>query len=105
AEREARNGHIFHLRHPHHLPQVNRFRTTVDCHMAAHAVRVESSGKLRVALDFRLVPPQYMGTSAYAINLARELSRRPEIELTLVVHQPAQAHGIAARVLNAGQSL
>ena len=105
GEREATSSPLLQDRHPHYLPQVGRFRTSIDCHLAAHAVRVESSGKLRVALDFRHVPPFTVGTSVYAVNLARELARRQDIELTLIVHEASQAHGIAARFVHEGKPI
>jgi GT2 family glycosyltransferase len=103
-ESAVQSSPILKERHPHYVPQVDRFRTTVDCQLAAHAVRVESRGKLRVAIDFRHMPPFTVGSSVYALNLAHELSCRHEIELTLVVRDPSQAHGIPARIVHDGHS-
>lgn len=104
-ELEARNSRILQERHPHYLPQVMRFLGSLDCHLAAHATRVESSRCLRVALDFRHVPPNSVGTSVYAVQLAKALSRLPDVKLTLVVRDPKQAGGIDARVVRADARL
>jgi glycosyltransferase involved in cell wall biosynthesis len=89
----------FDERHPHHKWQVQRLCTTLDGPLAVHAVRVESSGTIRVALDMRHVAPYKVGTSVHAICLAQSLARCPEIELTLVVRKPEQAKGLDGRVV------
>jgi glycosyltransferase involved in cell wall biosynthesis len=105
AKLDRRNTLILDVRHPHYLPQVRRFCTTLDSHLAAHAVRVESSGKLRVALDLRNLPPDAVGTRVYAVGLARALACSSELELTLIVRQPAQANKIPGRVVCGDQFL
>jgi glycosyltransferase involved in cell wall biosynthesis len=67
------------------------------------ADRVEAAGKLRVALDLRDLPREQVGTRTYAVNLARELGKLPELELTLLVRNPAQARGLKGRVVAAGE--
>ena len=67
-----------------------------------HAARLEGLGKLRVAaLDLRDLPAEQVGTRTYAVNLARELGKLPEIELTLLVQNPVQAKGMKGRVVAA----
>jgi glycosyltransferase involved in cell wall biosynthesis len=63
--------------------------------------RIESLGKLRVALDLRDLPPEQVGSRTYAVNLARELGKLPDLELTLLVQNPAQARGMHGRVVAA----
>ncbi len=63
--------------------------------------RLESLGKLKVALDLRDLPREQVGTRTYAVNLARELGKLPELELTLLVQSPAQARGMQGRVVAA----
>ena len=63
--------------------------------------RLEGLGKLRVALDLRDLPAEQVGTRTYAVNLARQLGKLPEIELTLLVQNPAQAKGMQGRVVTA----
>ncbi len=57
--------------------------------------------KLRVALDLRDLPAEQVGTRTYAVNLARGLVKLPEVELTLLVERPAQAKGMAGRIVTA----
>ena len=61
--------------------------------------RLDGLGKLKVALDLRDLPREHVGTRTYAFNLARELARLPELELTLLVEHPAQARGMSGRVI------
>ena len=69
----------------------------------AHAVRVYSTGKLRVAYDIRHLPREQVGTRTYAVSLGRCLGEIPEIELTLLVKEPAQAAGMKGRVVTPDQ--
>src|SRR5262249_8279183 len=62
-----RNKEILDQRYPHYEPQVREFNTTLDSHLAAHAVRVRSSGKLRLALDLRHMPTNPIGTNIYGM--------------------------------------
>jgi len=87
-----------HLEH-----QLERFSKTLDGHLAAHAVRVESTGKIRVAYDIRHLPRQQVGTRTYAVSLARCLGEIPDIELTVLVRDPAQARGLKGRVVTEEQ--
>jgi glycosyltransferase involved in cell wall biosynthesis len=59
------------------------------------------TGKLRVALDLRDLPPEQVGTRTYAVNLARALVKLPEIDLTLLVQNPSQSKGMTGRVVTA----
>jgi alpha-1,3-rhamnosyl/mannosyltransferase len=79
------------------------FHRTLDARLPVHALRLESSGKLPVGLDIRHLPREQVGTRTYAVNLARELSRLPQIELTLLIRDPAQANGLSGRVVTAEQ--
>ena len=87
-----------HLRH-----QLERFSKTVDGHLAAHALQLQETGKVRVAYDIRHLPGELNGTRTYAVNLARALAGLPEIELTLLVAEPAQANGLKGRVVTPEQ--
>ena len=69
--------------------------------LAGFADRVSGAGKLAVALDLRDLPMEQVGTRTYAVNLARELGKLPELELTLLVQNPAQARGMKGRVVAA----
>ena len=54
-------------------------------------MRVQSTGKLRVAFDIRHLPREQVGTRTYAVCLGQCLGEIPDIELTLLVREPAQA--------------
>ena len=79
--------------------QLNRFQTSLDAQLAVHAVRMHSTGRLRVAFDIRHLPREQVGTRTYAVSLAKCLGELPEIELTLLVREPAQAAGLNGRVV------
>ncbi len=72
---------------------------TLDAQLTGHAVRITSAGRVSVALDIRHIPPEQVGTRTYAVNLAQALKALPEIDLTLLVRDPAQARGIEGRVV------
>jgi glycosyltransferase involved in cell wall biosynthesis len=86
--------HSQHLRH-----QIENFGKSLDGHLAAHAVRLESTGKLRVAFDIRHLPREQTGTRTYAVCLAQALAGLPDLELTFLVREPAQAAGLSGRVV------
>ena len=44
---------------------------------------------------------EQVGTRVYAVNLARALVKLPQVELTLLVEDPAQAKGMCGRVVTA----
>jgi glycosyltransferase involved in cell wall biosynthesis len=90
-------------RHPHFEPQRERFGRSLDYQLPAHALRIEAEGKLRVALDIRQIPPEQVGTRTYTVSLAQALAELPEIELTLLTRDPAQARGLTGRVVRAEQ--
>ena len=104
-ELEERNSRILSKRHPYYFPLAQGFRNTLDARLAAHAARVELSGKMRVALDLRHVTTERRGQSQYAVGLAKALSGMSEVELTLVVRQPVQADGIHARLVSTDSGL
>jgi glycosyltransferase involved in cell wall biosynthesis len=87
--------------YPHLSHQCAAFRGTLDARLATHAVQLESTGRLRLALDLRHLPPQQVGTRTYALCLARELARLPQVDLTLIVREPSQAPGLKARLITA----
>jgi glycosyltransferase involved in cell wall biosynthesis len=86
--------HGEHLKH-----QIDSFRQTLDAHLAAHAVTLEATAKLRVALDLRHLPRERVGTRTYAVGLGQALARLPEVELSLLVRDPAQAAGFSGRIV------
>jgi glycosyltransferase involved in cell wall biosynthesis len=79
--------------------RITAFETTLDARIARHAVAVEASGKLRVALDLRDLPREQVGTRTYAVNLATALAGLRPIELTLLVRSAGQAKGLPGRVV------
>jgi len=99
AQLDRANANILIERHPHYLPQVHRYCGTLDGTLAAHAVRVESTGRIRVAMDLRHVPTDPVGTSVHALGLTRALAARRDVELTMVVRQPSQSAGIRGRLV------
>ena len=64
-------------------------------------VFAQAAGKVSVALDFRDVPPEQVGTRTYAVNPRSAAALREEVELTLLVRDPSQARGLAGRVVTA----
>jgi hypothetical protein len=79
--------------------QSEGFRGTLDDHLPLHAVQLQATGRLRVALDLRALPREQVGTRTYAVSLARALAELAEIELTLLVRDPAQASGLPGRIV------
>jgi len=79
--------------------EIEAFAGTLDGRLASHAVRVEATGKLRAALDIRHLPSEQVGTRTYAVSLGRALAELPELELTLLVRERAQAQGLRGRVV------
>src|SRR5262249_26924823 len=49
--------------------------------------------------DIRHLTTALVGTRTYAVCLAQALARLPDIDLTLLVHEPAQAQGMSGRVV------
>lgn len=94
---------IFALRHPPLERQVELFRSSLECRMVDHAVRLAAGERLRVAYDLRHLPTEMVGTRTLAVSLARALGELPEIDLTLLVRTPAQARGLSGRVVTADQ--
>jgi glycosyltransferase involved in cell wall biosynthesis len=76
-------------------------RRTLESRLPAHAVHYTASSKLRVALDLRALPREEVGTRTYAVSLARALAGLTEVELTLLVRDPAQVRGLPGRVVRA----
>lgn len=103
-ENEADHGRsLLALRHPHLQPQLDRFDATLDRSLAAHAVRLHRTGRLRVAYDLRPLPPEQVGTRTYAVSLVKALGKISQIDLTLLVRDPLQAQGLDGRVVTAEQ--
>jgi GT2 family glycosyltransferase len=102
---EERAERILARRHPQYSTQVINFSRTLDSRIAAHAVRVATTGRLRVALDIRHLPTGRAGWDGYPIGLARALGSLPDVDLTLVVRQPSQADGISARIVRDANSI
>ena len=98
----ASGGVLGHLDLEH---QLKRFQKSLDGRLAAHAVRVRSTGRIRVAYDIRHLPREQVGTRTYAVCLGQSLSKIPEIELTLLVRDPAQADGLEGRIVTPDQWL
>jgi glycosyltransferase involved in cell wall biosynthesis len=81
------------------LYHVEQFCRTLDGHLAAHAVAWSSSVKLRLGYDIRYLPTDQVGTRTYAVALAQALALLPEVDLTLIVRDPAQAIGMSGRIV------
>lgn len=96
---EHEHAQILNRRYPHYLPQVRRFCASLDGQLAAHAVRIESSGRMRVALDLRALGPNKVGSNVYALRLAESLAGSPEVELTVVEYLPQGLERLGARIL------
>ena len=62
--------------HPHLEHQLDLFGKSLDCQLAAHAIRLETTGKLRVAYDIRYLRGEQVGTRTYAVCLV-QARRRP----------------------------
>jgi len=87
-------------RHPRMAEQVARFERSVDSRLAAHAMELQASGKLKVALDLRHLPLEVNGTKIYARSLGRALAAMPEVDLTLLAAHPLQADGIPGKIVH-----
>ena len=96
---KAESDPAHHSRQPHLEHQLRKFQRSLDGHLAGHAIQIEATGKLRLAYDIRHLPREHVGTRTYAISLARALAGIPDIDLTLLVADPAQAHGLKGRVV------
>jgi glycosyltransferase involved in cell wall biosynthesis len=87
------------IRHPQLQPQIDQYSSTLDRALTDHAIALQATGQLRVAFDLRSLPPQQVGTRTYAVCLGKALSELPEIDLTLLVHEPEQAEGLTGRLM------
>ena len=85
--------------YPHIKGQHARFCSTLDAPLAAHATRLESTGKLKVTLDIRHLPNEKVGSRTYAVCLATALAELGEIDLSLLVRVPNQAKGLRGHVV------
>ena len=90
---------LINERYPHSKGQHARFCSTLDAPLAAHAARLESTGKLKVVLDIRHLPNEKVGTRTYAVCLAKALAELGEIDLSLLVRDPNQAKGLRGHVV------
>jgi GT2 family glycosyltransferase len=104
-ELQARNALILERRHPHYRDQGERSFFSLDARLAAHAVRVQSTGKVRVALDLRHLPRNQANTADDTLGLARGLAALPEIDLTMIVHEAGQAADVPGRIVSGDESL
>jgi glycosyltransferase involved in cell wall biosynthesis len=105
AQLDAAHSATLHQRYPHYLAQVRRFCASLDSRLAAHAVHVESTGRMRVALDLRHLNAVVDGTHRYGLQLANALANSDQIDLTLIVTPDLTLPPLRARVLSAPQSL
>ena len=96
-------SHVACTEHSHLDHQLEVFGTTLDCHLPAHALRWETTGKLRVAYDIRHLQQQQVGNRTYAVSLVQALAAVSEIDLTLLVRDPTQANGLTGRVVTEDQ--
>ncbi len=90
---------VLDQRHPHFSHQVMSFNGSLDGRLARHALDFVRTGKLRVAYDLRHMPRECVGTETYAFNLAKALSRLPQLELSFLVNSPAQAQGLDGPII------
>jgi glycosyltransferase involved in cell wall biosynthesis len=86
-------------RHSHLQPQLDRFKTSLERSLASHAIRLRSTGKLRIAYDLRYLTREQVGTRTLAVSLVKALAELPEVDLTLLVRDPVQAQGLRGRVV------
>lgn len=96
---QSADHEILQARHPQFTAQIDRFDRTLDGSLTRHAIELQASGKLRVALDLRHLPMEQNGTRMYAISLGKALAALPEIDLTLIAMQPSQADGVPGRIV------
>jgi glycosyltransferase involved in cell wall biosynthesis len=75
------------------------FCQSLDGRLPSHAATAQLTGKLRVALDIRHLPKEQVGTRTLAVCLAHALAEHSEVDLTLLVRDPAQARGLNGRVV------
>lgn len=87
-------------KHPRLGEQIARFERTLDAKLAAHAVSLVATGRLKVALDLRHLPAEVNGTRNYALALGKALADLPEIDLTLLANHPIQAEGVPGRLVH-----
>jgi glycosyltransferase involved in cell wall biosynthesis/GT2 family glycosyltransferase len=80
-------------------PQTQQFCASLEGAMAACAVRVEMTGRLRVALDARHVTDHKVGSNVYVWALADAYAARDDIELTLVLRPGQKVGPLRARLL------
>lgn len=86
-------------RHPHFNRLAEVFQSSLDGNLVVHALRIEGTGKLRVAYDMRHLPVEQVGTRTYALCLGGALAELADIELSLLVRSHAQARGLKGRVV------
>jgi glycosyltransferase involved in cell wall biosynthesis len=90
---------VLKTRHPYLERLLAGFDGSLDARLAEHALRLATTGTLPVALDIRHLPREQVGTRTYAVSLAQALADLSELELTLLVRDPAQAEGLPGRVV------
>lgn len=87
-------------KHPRLGEQVAQFERSLDAKLAAHAVNLQTTGKLKIALDLRHLPAEVNGTKNYAMSLGKALAALPEVDLTLLAIHPLQAEGVPGRLVH-----
>jgi hypothetical protein len=97
----AQDRAILEQRHPYRAHQLAAFAQSLDGQLPRHAIDFLRTGKLRIAFDIRHVATGDESARAHAIDLARALGKAPEINLCLLVNDPAQAVGFCAPLITA----
>jgi glycosyltransferase involved in cell wall biosynthesis len=96
---EEDHARILNTRYPHYHQQVHRFCASLDGSIASHAVRIELSGRMRVALDLRGLGRNRVGSNVYAHQLAERLAASKQVELTILERAPQELERLGVRVL------
>lgn len=87
-------------KHPRLGEQITQFERSLDSKLAAHAVNLQTTGRLKIALDLRHLPAEVNGTKNYAMSLGKALAALPEVDLTLLAIHPLQAEGVPGRLIH-----
>jgi hypothetical protein len=90
---------VLDQRHPHLAHQAASYEQSIDGRLAQHAIDFLTSGKIRVAYDLRHLSSRNEGLRTYAIELAKALTKVPQIELSFLVNARGQADGLNGRVI------
>ena len=90
---------ILEERHPYRAHQLAGFEHSLDGQLPRHAIEFLRTGKMRVAFDIRHVSTINEPARRDAISLAQSIAQAPEVELWLLVNDPAQAAGFRAPLI------